>query len=143
MAAPGINIAAAISCCDDIVDRIDVGATNAEGRIRIFTGSKPASVDDVETGTLLAELLMSNPAFGAAADQAPNARATAGTITDDSSADNAGTAGYFRVIDRNLNGVIDGDVTATSGGGDLELNTVVIAAGAIVSVTAFDFDHLE
>jgi hypothetical protein len=39
---------------------------------------------------------LSNPAFGASTDANPGALATANAITDDSSADNTGTAGWFR-----------------------------------------------
>jgi hypothetical protein len=145
MADPNLSNVAAIAANDAIVDLVDGGTTNPEGRIRIYDGSKPAGGPDeaIVAQTLLAELPMSNPAFGNSVDAAPNARATASAITDDSSADNPGTATWFRVVNRDSVAVIDGDVTATSGGGDLELNSVVISAGAVVSITAFTFDHLE
>lgn len=144
MAAPRINGAVAILANDAIVDAVDNGTTNTEGRIRIYTGAQPADPDaGIGGATLLAELLMSNPAFGASIDQAPGARATANAISDDVSADATGTAAWFRVVDRDNNGVMDGDVTATAGGGDMELNSVAISAGAVVSITSFTVDHRQ
>ncbi len=144
MADPNIGIEAAIDANDAIVDLLDVGTTNPNARILLYTGSKPAGPDaGIGGATLLATLNMSNPAFGASSDQAPNARATASAIADDVAADATGTCTWFRVTDRANLPVIDGDVTATSGGGDLELNTVAIVSGALVSITAFTFDHLE
>ena len=144
MADVNLAIAAAIAANDAIVDRLDLGTGVTEAHILIYDGAKPAGPDTAITSqVLLAELLMSNPAFGASSDQSPNARATASAIADDAAADNSGNASWCRIVDRDGNGIIDGDVTATGGGGDLEINAVAIVAGAIVSVTAFTFDHLE
>lgn len=141
MANPKINAAGALAALDAVVDRVDLGTTNPQGRLRIYSGTQPADADaGIGGATLLAELNMSNPAFGASADQNPNARATASTITDDSSADATGTAAWFRIVDRDGNGVIDGDVTANGGGGDLQLNSINLTAGANVSVSSLTVD---
>ncbi|MGI9585005.1 MAG: hypothetical protein ACR2N7_05385 [Acidimicrobiia bacterium] len=132
-----ISNAAAIAAMDAVVDLIDVGSTNAEGRVKIYAGTVPADADAAIGGaTLLATLNMSNPAFGNSADAAPGATATANSITDDSSADATGTAAFFRIWDRNENTVIQGLVTVTAGGGDLELNSISITSGAAVSITS-------
>jgi len=137
MANTKIADQAAIDACDSIVDRIDLGATNAEGRIRIYDGTQPANPDTAPGATLLAELNMSAPpAFGAAAMNGNFAEATANTITDDTSADATGTATWFRYVDRDAGGVVDGDVSDTGGAGDLKLNSTSISAGAQVSITS-------
>jgi len=139
MAAKSITNAAAIVMCDGIVDLVDGGTPgDATGDIKIYDGSIPADADTALSGnTLLAELNFSNPAFGAAADAAPGAIATANAIANDVSADATGTASFFRVTDRANAVVWQGDVTATAGGGDMELNTVSIVAAAVVSISAF------
>ena len=131
-----ISNAAALAAADAIVDRVDLGSTNATGRLRIYSGSVPTDADTaLGAQVLLAELNMSNPAFGSAADLNPGARATAAAISDDSSADATGTAAFFRIVDRNPTAVMQG-ACATSGS-ELNFNTPSIVAAAIVSVTSF------
>lgn len=120
---------------DQIVDDVDVGSTNAEGRVRIYDGAVPTDADTALGGqTLLAELLMSNPAFGGAVDISPGGQATANAIADDASANADGTATFFRVVDRDENTIFQGAV-ATSGA-ELNMNTVSIVTAAIVSITS-------
>ena len=142
MAAPSISNAAALAACDGIVDLVDGGA--GAGLLRIYSGSVPANADATLGGaTLLAELTMSDPAFGAAADQAPGARATASAISADTSANATGTAAFFRVVDSNGNAVIQGDVSNTAGAGDLKLTDTSITSGIEVQVNSFTFDVPE
>ena len=136
MAATRISNATAIAACDAVVDRLDLNSPTP-GYIEIRTGTQPADPDTVATGTLLATLTLSDPAFGAAADGNPGGVATANAISDDTSADATGTAAWFRAYAGGGTAILDGDVTATSGGGDLELNTVSITAGGTVSITAW------
>lgn len=137
MANTKIGNAEAIDACNAVVDRLDAGA--GAGLLRIYDGTQPAGGPDeaVGTQTLLAELTLSDPAFGAAADAAPGGQATANAISDDPSANATGTASWFRAVDSVGVAVIDGDVSATGGGGDLELNSTSISAGATVSVTSW------
>lgn len=142
MANTTISNAAAIAACDALVDLLDAGAGAAV--LKIYDGSQPANPDVAVSGqTLLAELTCSDPAFGNAADDNPGAIATANAITDDSSANATGTAAWFRAEDSNGNAIIDGDVTATGGGGDLELDSTSISAGTTVSVTSWTVTHPE
>ncbi len=132
-----ISNAAAIAACDAIVDLCDIGSTDAQASLSIYSGTVPANVDTaLGAQVVLAELEMSNPAFGAAADSAPGGTATASAITDDSSADATGTASFFRIFNRNNVAVIQGTVTATGGGGELELNTISIQISAKVEITS-------
>lgn len=139
-AAMGISNAVAIAALNAKVDAIDTGGGTAV--LRIYSGTRPDKVDTALSGnTLLAELNLSNPAFGAAADDNPNAIATASAITDDSSANATGTASFFRVLDRAGTAVIDGNV-ATSGA-DLNLDSVSITAGQTVSISSWTITEKE
>jgi hypothetical protein len=53
----------------------------------------------------------------------------------DPTADATGTAGYFRIT--GSGGLIQGNVTATGGGGDMTIDNMSIAAGQQVTVTSF------
>lgn len=102
------------------------------GKLRIYSGTQPATVDTaLGAAVLLAELTFAATAFGAGS----NGVATAGTITGTSSAAASGTAAFFRLFQSDgTTAVCDGTVGLT--GCDLNLNAVVIAAGAAVSVTS-------
>lgn len=116
--------AARNAMADACVDRIDLGATDAQGDLEIMTSG------DVEVATLEC----SNPAFGAAS----GGTATANAISNDTSA-TGGTAARFRFKDRNNAEVFRGSVTATGGGGDIELDNVTVGAGVTVSISSFTY----
>lgn len=129
-----ISNAAAIAMCNALVDLLDAGS--GPGKIRIYSGSQPAGPDAAVTDQiLLAELALSDPAFGGAADANPGAVATAGAIADDTAANATGTATWFRALDSDDNAVIDGSVGVADA--DMTLNTTSIAENAIVQITAW------
>lgn len=104
------------------------------GSIQIRTGSSPG-VDSVATGTLLGTLPLSATAFGTWSAGS----ATANSITQDSSADATGTAGYFRALDSGSGAVIDG--TVGTSGTDMILNSVAITSGATIDITSWVINH--
>lgn len=210
-----ISNAAALAACDAVVDLLDVGTTNANGKIRIYNGPQPADVDTAPAGspltggitgatqanpvvvtatahglsnddvvyianivgmteindrvftvknvtsntfelesedgtghtaytsggdfargnTLLAELDLSNPAFGNAADDTPGGKATANAISDDTSADATGTASWFRAVDRDVTSIVDG--TASDSGAELTLDDRNLVATQTVKVNSW------
>ncbi len=104
----------------------------ASGKLRIYSGTRPANVAAAITGTLLAELTL-NATFAPAAS---GGVLTLNAITSDSSADATGTASHFRIFKSDgTTAVIDGDVGTS--GSDLNLNTVSLVTGAVVAVTSF------
>lgn len=107
------------------------------GTVRIYTGTQPAEADAAPTGTLLATCTLGNPAFGAATDANPGGRVTANAITGDTSIDTGGTAGWFRAFNSGGTAVIDGNITATGGGGDMTLADVNLVQGGTFSVTGW------
>lgn len=112
-------------------DAITTFAGNA-ALLRIYDGVRPATGGAVTT--LLAELTCGTPfAAGAAAGVL-----TLGSITQDASANGSGTATWWRLVKADgTTHVMDGSVTATGGGGDMELTTTTVAAGQPVQITSF------
>jgi hypothetical protein len=112
----------------EITALIDAGA--GAGLFRIYDGTRPATGGAATN--LLAELTFSDPSAGAPSGGV----LTFSAIADDTSANATGTATWFRIVDSTGAFVMDGSVTATGGGGDLELNTTSIVAGGTVSITS-------
>lgn len=117
---------------DAIVDLIDAGTINPNGYMEIRTGAIPASPQVAATGTLLATLNFSNPAWGTFS----NGTAYANPISNDTSADASGTAGWFRFYDLDGGGVIDGEITVTGGGGDIEFDIIDFILGGVVAIVS-------
>ena len=116
-----------------VVDLLDVGA-GANGDLVITNAS----------GTELAVLGLSNPAFDASGSAGGNSDgvATAESITSDTSAV-AGTAAIYIMRDCDDNEVWRGTVTATGGGGDLEMSSVSFGTGDTVSITSFTYESSD
>jgi hypothetical protein len=109
------------------------------GLLRVYDGSQPATADTALSGqTLLAELTMNATAFAAAVAGV----ATANAITSDPTANNTGTAAWFRLVKTDGTTVLwDGSVGTS--GADLNLNSVAISAGVAVAVTSFTVTELK
>ncbi len=118
---------------DDFTASLDAGTA---GVFRILDGSIPADADAAETGTLGGTLTCTGTSSPSATDATPGALLTFDTITDDSSADNAITTTFFRLLTQTAGTVIAQGQCATSAQ-ELNWNTVSISAGAVLSITAF------
>ena len=102
--------------------------------MRIRTGSAPADCGTADSGTVLATLNLPSDWLAAASG---GAKAKAGTWQD-TSADATGTAAHFRIYDSGgATCHIQGTVTATGGGGDLEVQNISFASGQQVTITGF------
>jgi archaellin len=109
------------AAADAVVDAIDAGGA---GTLQLQTSG----------GTLVATLTFGATAFGAASSGV----ATANAITADPSA--AGGTTTKGVIKSGAGTVIiNFTVTATGGGGDIELNNTTIAAGSNVSLSSLTY----
>lgn len=129
--ATRISNVAAIAACNAVVDLLD----GAGSTLKIYTATQATDPDTaIGAQTLLGTLTFATPAFGAAADAAPGGRATAGTISSDTSADATGTAAWFRCATSGGTAHIDGSVGTSSA--DLVLNTVSIVSGATIAVSS-------
>lgn len=109
-------------------------AVGASAVLKIRTGSAPANVATADTGTVLATLSLPSDWMAAAS---AGAKALSGSWAD-SSADNTGTAAHFRIYASDgTTAHIQGTVTATGGGGDMEVQNASFTSGQAFSVTAF------
>ena len=106
--------------CNSIVDLVDVGGT---GTLEFYTAGQ---------ALLLAELPFSATAFTASSEGV----ASADTITQDTSANNTGTAELFVFKNGDDSAVLSGTVSATGAGGDIELNTTSINVGDSLSMSS-------
>jgi hypothetical protein len=110
--------------------RVLIDAGSGAGTLQIRSGTRPAGPGTTATGTLLATITLTDPAFGAGSSGVSTMGDPAGVTA---AAD--GTASWFRILDSNSVAVIDGKVTATGGGGDLTLGTVSLTTGLTIDVT--------
>lgn len=108
--------------CDFVVDQLD-------------EGTPPGTLVFQTSGNVeVATLTFSNTAFGAAS----GGTATANAITEDASA-TGGTIAKARLKNAAGTDKIICSVTATGGGGDIELNAVGVSAGQTVSITSLTY----
>lgn len=109
---------------DYVVDAIDGGAGDANGDIVIMT----SGLSEIVT------LSFSNPAFFAAAAGVATAEAIADGISGP-----GGTAAIFKVQNLANVEIFRGMVSATGGGGDMQLSSTSIGAGDTVTITSFTY----
>lgn len=136
-----ISNAAAIAACNAVVDLCDVGGA---GYVVIYDGTQPTDPDTaVTTQNALATITLNNPAFGAAADATPGGRATADVdpALTDSSADDTGTAAWFRVFNNAGTAIWDG--TVGTSGTDMVIDNTSITAGQSVTITSWTVTMAE
>lgn len=109
-------------------------AIGASPILRIRTGAPPANCAAARSGTILATM---NLPADFMADASGGSKGLSGTWQD-SAADAAGTAGHFEIMDSSGTVChVQGSVTATGGGGDMEIQNTNIAVGQAITVTAF------
>lgn len=119
---------------DAVVDTLDFGTTNSSGRILFYTGTQPATPETTASGTLLATVLFANPAFSAT--DSGGTAGLAGGVPITATITTAGTAGWFRIIDRNSNPIMDGSVGTSAA--DLIFDNVVFTLGGTISINTFN-----
>lgn len=108
--------------CNFVVDQLD-------------EGTPPGTLEFQTSGNVeVATLTLANPAFGASS----SGTATAGAITSDNSA-TGGTITKARLKNAAGTDKIICSVTATGGGGDIELDAVSVTAGNIVAVSSLTY----
>jgi hypothetical protein len=114
---------------DAISDLLD------SGYLRIYDGTQALTADTaIGAQVLLAELRFNATAAGAAVAGV----LTFNALTADASANNTGTASWFRALSSNGSSVVFDGTVGTSGS-DLNLNTTSIVSGAEVSISSFTY----
>lgn len=107
--------------------------------LKIFTGSPPANCAAADTGTVLATLNLPADWMAAASARSKNRLGT----WEDASADATGTAGHFRLYASNGTTChMQGNVTATGGGGNMTINNTSVVSGQPVTVTQFTLNDV-
>lgn len=119
---------------------MDAGADLFDGgtppaTIAVRTGAPPTNVSDASSGTLLGTLTASNPMFGAAS----TGTCTASAITSDSSADNSGTAGHFRIYQggaADTAALIQGTAGVSGDSPDMVFDNATIVSGGVMTISS-------
>lgn len=102
--------------------------------LKLRTGAPPANVATADSGTVVATMTLPSDWMAAASG---GSKAKSGTW-EDTSADNAGTIGHWRLYQSDGTTChAQGTVTNTGGGGDMTVQNVVVEAGQAISITTF------
>ncbi len=118
------------SSLTQILNALNAGSTGAT--CKLYTGTKPTSPETaISTQVLLGTLTCSKPAGTVAAKVL-----TFDVITQDSSADNTGTATWARFADSTGTAVMDVDASTIGGAGFLQMNTTNIVAGGPITISS-------
>jgi hypothetical protein len=113
-------------------------AVGTSAIVKLRTGAPPAHTATADSGTVVATISLASDWMAAASG---GSKAFSSTPLEDASADNAGTLGHFRLYASD--GVTchdQGTITATGGGGDMEVDNVVVAAGQKIDITSWTLD---
>jgi hypothetical protein len=114
--------------------RLDAIETEAgtSAIIRLRSGAQPATCATADSGTVISTITLPADWMAAASS---GTKAKSGTWQD-TSADNAGTIGHYRLYKSDgTTCVMQGSVTATGGGGDLTVDNTVVAAAQNITIT--------
>ncbi|MAI22983.1 MAG: hypothetical protein CL828_02910 [Crocinitomicaceae bacterium] len=118
-----------------VLDSIET-TIGTSARLKIRSGSAPASCASADSGTVLADVTCPSDWQSAAAT---GSKAKLGTW-EDTSADATGTAGHFRLYASDGTTChLQGTVTVTGSGGDMTLDNVSITSGQTITITSFTF----
>ena len=101
----------------------------------IRSGAQPADCSQADGGTELEHMALPSDWMAAAS---AGTKVKAGSWTGTVDAD--GTAAHYRI--KNLADTVcheQGSVTATSGGGDLELDNIVLATGQTITINTWTY----
>lgn len=101
--------------------------------LKIRSGARPASCATADSGTVLATIALPSDWMAAAST---GSKAKSGTW-EDTSADATGTAGHWRIYNSGGTCKMQGTLTVTGGGGEMELDSVSITAGQQVTISGF------
>lgn len=117
---------------DARLDSIETTIGNTTVTLKIFSGAEPANCGAADPSGLLCTINLPNPWMASAAS---GSKSLSGTWSATASA--TGTAACFRIYDSTPTCHIQGNITASGGGGDMTLDNTSIANGQTVTVTTF------
>lgn len=115
-------------------DAITTAVGNA-GTLTIYSGAQPATGGTATT--VLATFTLGSPFAPASTGTLGGTVSISPTLPSAVTASASGTASWYRVSTSAAAQVIDGTVTATGGGGDLQLTTTTITSGLSIQITSW------
>src|SRR5688572_9708136 len=118
---------------NDLLDRFDTLFPNT-AILELRTGAA-AGPENAAGGTLVASMTLGASPWVAAANGVKDIDAN----LVDASADNTGIIAHFRLKNAGDTHRIEGTVTETGGGGDIELDNADVNAGQQITITAVAF----
>lgn len=116
------------------LDAVEV-AIGAGAVLKFRTGAVPANVAAADSGTVVATLALPSDWMLAAS---AGVKAKSGTW-EDASADAAGVIGHYRIYSSGGTAHLQGTVTLSGGGGDMEVANTNVALAQDVLVTAYQW----
>lgn len=103
----------------------------APAQLKMFQGAVPASVTDPDAAVVIATVEIPDTPFDPPVN---GVMAKAGTW-EDPAADAGGTLGHFRIYeDAGTTVLMQGTITATSGGGDMEVDNTVVNQDQTITI---------
>lgn len=109
----------------------------SNGQLRIYSSTLPLSVEDPVGGELLAVCELPDDPFTTPTNGVMSKN---GIWVGEIIATN--TAGWFRIFSQDFNSWLDGTVTATGGGGDLEVDDVAFVSGNVLLVDSITISQV-
>lgn len=117
-----------------MLDTIET-TTGVSAIIRLRTGAQPATCATADSGTVVATYNLASDYMASASS---GAKAFSSLPLSDTSADNNGTLGHWRLYATDGTTChIQGTITVTGGGGDMTVDNTSVTAGQQVNITAF------
>ena len=121
-----------VTCRNAQLDAVETTIGTAP-KLQIRTGSVPANCAAASTGTLLCEITLPSDWQNAASS---GSKTKLGTWTNNAVA--TGAAAHYRLFDNAGTTCHEqGTISATSGGGDLELDNTSITSGQAVTISTW------
>lgn len=109
-----------------VANFLDSGALG--GRIRLYGGTRPASVNDAPGTPMLAEIPLDEPSGTVGSNQLTL------TASEQGQAVLSGVATWARFVNGNGDTALDGDVSDLAGSGDVKIDDTVLWVGGFVAL---------
>lgn len=129
-----MTIQLSVSVRNGMLDAIET-AIGVSAVVKLKTGAPPANCAAADSGTVVATISLASDWMAAASS---GSKSFSSTPLQDTSADNAGTLGHYRVYASDGTTChMQGTITATGGGGDMTVDNTSVTAGQIVQITSW------
>lgn len=129
-----MTIQLSVAVRNAMLDAIETGI-GTSAVVKLKSGAPPANAAAADTGTVIATMNLAADWMAAAVS---GSKSFSSTPIQDTSADNAGTLGHYRVYASDGTTChMQGTITVTGGGGDMTVDTTTVVAGQIVQITSW------